>query len=83
VSHGGDGAGTGETLPLYWRPGQNSAISVTGGWPSANAFRIDGTTNTDPSFNTDIVNLPRDAINEFQIETAAIPRSLAPRARVR
>jgi hypothetical protein len=41
---------------------------VTGGRPSANAFRIDGTTNTDPSFNTYIVNLPPDAIREFQIE---------------
>ena len=62
----------GSTLPLYWRPGQNSAISITGGRPSANAFRIDGTTNTDPSFNTYIVNLPPDAIREFQIETGEL-----------
>ena len=64
-AHTSHGASTGSTLPLYWRPGQNSAISVTGGRPSANAFRIDGTTNTDPSFNTYIVNLPPDAIREF------------------
>lgn len=74
--HASHGAGSGATLPLYWRPGQNSAISVTGGRPSANAFRIDGTTNTDPSFNTYIVNLPPDAIREFQIETGSYSAEL-------
>lgn len=74
--HTSHGAGSGSTLPLYWRPGQNSAISVTGGRPSANAFRIDGTTNTDPSFNTYIVNLPPDAIREFQIETGSYSAEL-------
>ncbi len=74
--HTAHGAGTGSTLPLYWRPGQNSAISVSGGRPGANAFRIDGTTNTDPSFNTYIVNLPPDAIREFQIETASYSAEL-------
>ena len=74
--HASHGAGTGATLPLYWRPGQNSSISVTGGRPSANAFRIDGTTNTDPSFNTYIVNLPPDAIREFQIETGSYSAEL-------
>ena len=74
--HTSHGAGSGSTLPLYWRPGQNSAISVTGGRPSANAFRIDGTTNTDPSFNTYIVNLPPDAIREFQIETGSYSADL-------
>ena len=75
-AHTSHGASTGSTTPLYWRPGQNSAISVTGGRPSANAFRIDGTTNTDPSFNTYIVNLPPDAIREFQIETASYSAEL-------
>jgi len=75
-AHTSHGASTGTTTPLYWRPGQNSAISVTGGRPSANAFRIDGTTNTDPSFNTYIVNLPPDAIREFQIETASYSAEL-------
>jgi len=75
-AHTSHGAATGSTLPLYWRPGQNSAISITGGRPSANAFRIDGTTNTDPSFNTYIVNLPPDAIREFQIETASYSAEL-------
>ena len=75
-AHTSHGASTGSTLPLYWRPGQNSAISITGGRPSANAFRIDGTTNTDPSFNTYIVNLPPDAIREFQIETASYSAEL-------
>ena len=74
--HTSHGAGSGSTLPLYWRPGQNSAISVAGGRPSANAFRIDGTTNTDPSFNTYIVNLPPDAIREFQIETGSYSAEL-------
>ena len=74
--HTSHGAGSGSTLPLYWRPGQNSAISVTGGRPGANAFRIDGTTNTDPSFNTYIVNLPPDAIREFQIETGSYSAEL-------
>jgi Carboxypeptidase regulatory-like domain len=75
-AHTSHGASTGSTIPLYWRPGQNSAISVTGGRPSANAFRIDGTTNTDPSFNTYIVNLPPDAIREFQIETGSYSAEL-------
>ncbi|HSL24157.1 MAG TPA: carboxypeptidase regulatory-like domain-containing protein, partial [Vicinamibacterales bacterium] len=74
--HTSHGAGSGSSLPLYWRPGQNSAISVTGGRPSANAFRIDGTSNTDPSFNTYIVNLPPDAIREFQIETGSYSAEL-------
>lgn len=74
--HTSHGASTGATLPLYWRPGQNSAISVSGGRPGANAFRIDGTTNTDPSFNTYIVNLPPDAIREFQIETSSYSAEL-------
>ena len=75
-AHASHGASTGSTLPLYWRPGQNSAISITGGRPGANAFRIDGTTNTDPSFNTYIVNLPPDAIREFQLETASYSAEL-------
>jgi len=74
--HTSHGASTGSTLPLYWRPGQNSAISVTGGRPSSNAFRLDGTTNTDPSFNTYIVSLPPDAIREFQIETGTYSAEL-------
>lgn len=74
--HSSHGASSGESLPLYWRPGQNSAISVTGGRPSANAFRIDGTTNTDPTFNSFVVNLPPDAIREFQIETGSYSAEL-------
>jgi hypothetical protein len=74
--HTSHGASSGSTLPLYWRPGQNSAISVTGGRPSANAFRIDGTTNTDPTFNSYVVNLPPDAIHEFQIETGTYSAEL-------
>jgi hypothetical protein len=53
---------------------------VTGGRPSANAFRIDGTTNTDPSFNTYIVNLRPTPSASFQIEPRAIRRNSARRA---
>ncbi|HEY2039720.1 MAG TPA: carboxypeptidase-like regulatory domain-containing protein, partial [Edaphobacter sp.] len=39
VSHG---AQTGDMNPLYWRPGQRSAISVGGNRPNANYFLLDG-----------------------------------------
>ncbi len=60
--HSSHGAQTRSTTALYWRPGQNSAVSVTGGRAAANAYLLDGTTNTDPSFNSYIISLPPDAI---------------------
>jgi outer membrane receptor protein involved in Fe transport len=74
--HGSHGAQTGGTTALYWRPGQNSAVSVTGGRPNSNSYLLDGTTNTDPSFNTYIISLPPDAIKEFRIETGTYTAEL-------
>jgi hypothetical protein len=67
--HDSHGAQKGSVSPLYWRPGQNSAISVSGGRPNSNTYLLDGTVNTDPSFNTYIISLAPDVIREFQIET--------------
>ena len=47
ISHG---AQTGNMNPLYWRPGQRSAVSVSGSRPNGNYFLLDGSTNTDHNF---------------------------------
>lgn len=65
VSHG---AQTGDMNPLYWRPGQRSAISVGGNRPNGNYFLLDGATNTDPTFNTQNLSASPDAVQEFQIQ---------------
>ena len=44
-SHVSYGAQAGDTNPLYWRPGQPSAISIGGNRPNANYFLVDGVTN--------------------------------------
>lgn len=65
VSHG---AQSGDMNPLYWRPGQRSAISVGGNRPNANYFLLDGATNTDPTFNTQNMSLSPDAVQEFNVQ---------------
>src|SRR5208282_2826697 len=67
-THVGFGAQTGDTNPLYWRPGQRSALVVGGARPNANYFLLDGATNTDPTFNTQNLSPSPDAVKEFQVE---------------
>ncbi|HEY1303849.1 MAG TPA: carboxypeptidase regulatory-like domain-containing protein [Vicinamibacterales bacterium] len=75
-AHASHGAQMGDMSPLYWRPGQNSAIAISGGRPNANVYLLDGTTNTDPTFNTYIISLPPDSIREFQIQTGTYAADL-------
>jgi hypothetical protein len=70
-THVGFGAQTGQTSPLYWRPGQRSAIVSGGSRPNANFFLLDGATNTDPTFNTQNLSPSPDAVMEFQVETSS------------
>ena len=70
-THMGFGAQQGNVNPLYWRPGQNSALVIGGGRPNANYYLLDGATNTDPTFNTQNLSLSPDAVKEFQVETSS------------
>src|SRR5882762_5427348 len=70
-AHIGFGAQTGSTNPLYWRPGQRSAVVIGGSRPNANFFLLDGATNTDPTFNTQNLSPAPDAVREFQVETSS------------
>ncbi len=67
-AHMSHGAQSGDMNPLYWRPGQRSAISVGGNRPNANYFLLDGATNTDPTFNTQNFSASPDAVQEFQVQ---------------
>lgn len=67
----GFGAQTGETNPLYWRPGQRSAVVIGGARPNGNFFLLDGATNTNPTFNTQNLSPSPDAVKEFQVETSS------------
>jgi outer membrane receptor protein involved in Fe transport len=75
-THSGHGAQMGDMSPLYWRPGQSSAISIAGARPNSNVYLLDGTVNTDPSFNTFVISLPPDSIREFQIQTGTYTAEL-------
>lgn len=70
-AHLSHGAGTGDMNPLYWRPGQRSAVSIGGERPNANYFLLDGATNTDPTFNTQNLSASPDAVREFQVQTGS------------
>src|SRR5258706_10918849 len=70
-AHVGFGAQTGETNPLYWRPGQRSAIVIGGNRPNANFFLVDGATNADQTYNTQNLSPCPDAVMEFQVETSS------------
>ena len=75
-SHQGHGAQTGNMNPLYWRPGQASSLTIGGSRPNANYFSIDGATNTDPTFNTQMLSLSPDAVREFQVQTGTYSAEL-------
>ena len=70
-AHASHGAQTGSMNPLYWRPGQRSAVSVGGSRPNGNYFLLDGTTNTDPTFNTLNISPSPDAVREFKVQTGS------------
>jgi hypothetical protein len=70
-AHAGHGAQTGTMNPLYWRPGQASAITIGGNRPNANYFLLDGAINTDPTFNTQNFSPSPDTVQEFQVQTGS------------
>jgi hypothetical protein len=70
-AHLSHGAQAGDMNPLYWRPGQRSAVSIGGNRPNANYFLLDGTTNTDPTFNTMSLSPTPDAVQEFKVQTGS------------
>ena len=75
-AHEGHGAQTGDMNPLYWRPGQRSAITIGGNRPNANYFLLDGATNTDPTFNTANFSPSPDSVQEFQVQTGSYSAEL-------
>src|SRR5437763_2741710 len=70
-AHESHGAQAGDMSPLYWRPGQRSAVSIGGNRPNANYFLLDGATNTDPTFNTLNFSPSPDSVREFQVVTGS------------
>ena len=75
-AHEGHGAQTGNINPMYWRPGQRSAITIGGNRPNANYFLLDGATNTDPTFNTQNFSPSPDAVQEFRVQTGSYSAEL-------
>jgi hypothetical protein len=70
-AHESHGAQTGDMNPLYWRPGQRSAVSIGGNRPNGNYFLLDGGGNTDPTFNTMNLSPSPDAVQEFKVDTGS------------
>ena len=70
-AHESHGAQAGDMSPLYWRPGQRSAVSISGNRPNANYFLLDGATNTDPTFNTLNFSPSPDSVQEFKVQTGS------------
>jgi len=70
-AHLSHGAQTGNMNPLYWRPGQRSAVSIGGSRPNGNYFLLDGTTDTDPTFNTLNLSPSPDAVQEFKVQVGS------------
>ena len=70
-AHESHGAQAGDMSPLYWRPGQRSAVSIGGNRPNANYFLLDGSTNTDPTFNALNFSPSPDSVQEFKVQTGS------------
>src|SRR3989440_6008289 len=70
-AHTSHGAQAGDMSPLYWRPGQRSAVSIGGNRPNANYFLLDGATDTDPTFNTLNLSPSPDAVQEFRVQSGS------------